>query len=206
MASTGSSLTEASLSVLLAELTSLRAEIAEHQRARLQCFSLALTATAAVGAFALGGKGNEQALLALPLVLSGLGITHLRHCVDMDFITEYIRTELEPRLRAVWTHMVGEVGLDVALPSWDAWIQEQRRQHRIVSGYNSLSFLPPMLIFGFPGIAAEAITLNDLDEASLVIAWGLGAVGLAVTLGLTIWSTRHSPRWTTTVADHAAAQ
>lgn len=84
------------LDAALKEFESIRAEIAAHQRTKSQYLTLAITATGAIGAFALGRNGNRDALLVLPLVLSGLAIIYMRHNVDTELLGQYVRGQLWP--------------------------------------------------------------------------------------------------------------
>jgi hypothetical protein len=61
--------------VLLAEFSTLRDEIAAHDSEKSRNLALTLTATAAIGTFALRTDGNREVLLVLPLVLAGLAIS-----------------------------------------------------------------------------------------------------------------------------------
>ncbi len=112
--------------IALSEFQSVRAEIAAHQRTKTQYLTLGLTATGTIGSFALGRSGNRDALLVLPLVLSGLTTVYLRHNVDIEFLGEYVREQLWPVLQRLYLQAVAsEAG---PLPSWDDWIQERRVQ------------------------------------------------------------------------------
>lgn len=156
----------------LREYEALRAEIDAHQRTKNQYLTLAITATGAIGSFALGRNGNREALLVLPLVLSGLTIIYLRHNVDMELIGQYIRREL-------WPFVAGSVMPDsdigdgsparthLEIPSWDEWIQRRRSDLRRESVYGAMGIMPPLLIFGAPSLGALVLSLQALGTASL---------------------------------------
>jgi hypothetical protein len=178
--------------VALAEFESLRSEIAAHQRTKTQYLTLAITATGAIGSFALGRNGNRDALLVLPLVLSGLTLVYLRHNVDIELIGEYVRNELWPVLRVV----EARAGTGAApLPSWDDWIQDRRSRISRRSAYGALGILPPFFIFGSPGLGALVIAYERSKTMPLALVWWLDAVALLLSIALTIWAYTSAPGW-----------
>lgn len=185
----------------LKEYESLRAEIAAHQRTKSQYLTLAITATGAIGTFALGRNGNRDALLVLPLVLSGLTIVYLRHNVDIELIGQYIRREL-------WPFIADSVQPDSnaddksamlsrpEIPSWDEWIQRRRLNLRRESIYGAMGIMPPLLIFGAPSLGALVLSLASVrHSAPLLFVWGLDIVVVFISLGLTFWSYTEGPGW-----------
>jgi hypothetical protein len=197
--------------VALKEFESVRAEIAAHQRTKSQYLTLAITATGAIGAFALGRNGNRDALLVLPLVLSGLTIIYLRHNVDIELLGQYVRSRL-------WPYVAGHAladrnpaakdGSSVAapstpttagaadFPSWDDWIQERRTTLWRESAYGAMGILPPLLIFGAPSLGALVISFSrSWDHLALAIVWSIALVVITISLGLTFWSYTSAPGW-----------
>jgi hypothetical protein len=175
------------LDAALKEFEAIRAEIAAHQRTKSQYLTLAITATGAIGTFALGRNGNRDALLVLPLVLSGLAIIYLRHNVDTELLGQYVRTQLWP-----FVSTKAERGL----PSWDAWIQTRRIALRRESAYGAMGLLPPLLIFGAPSLGALVISFTQAKHhAPLTFVWGLDVIVVSLSLGLTLWSYTEAPGW-----------
>lgn len=187
-----------SAEVALKEFESLREETAAHQRTKNQFLTLAITATGAIGSFALGRDGNREVLLVLPLVLSGLTIIYLRHHVDIELIGQYIRGHLWPFIaKDVEAAAADFPGNDPGpLPSWDEWIQDRRIEMRRESVYGAMGVLPPLLIFGAPGLGALVISFAQVrHQAALTFVWGLDILVLAVSLGITLWSYTEGPGW-----------
>jgi hypothetical protein len=206
------------IDVALKEFETVRAEIAAHQRTKTQYLTLAITATGAIGSFALGRNGNRDALLVLPLVLSGLTIIYLRHNVDIELLGQYIRNKLWPYVTthvldsAVEDRAVGE-GVSVSVspvpavatgefPSWDDWIQERRKSLRRESAYGAMGILPPLLIFGAPSLGALVLAWSrSWQSVPLAIVWSLALIAITVSLALTLWSYTAAPGWKRDAAD-----
>jgi hypothetical protein len=186
-----------SAEVSLKEFESIRAEIAAHQRTKSQYLTLAITATGAIGSFALGRDGNRDALLVLPLVLSGLTIIYLRHNVDIELLGQYVRRELWPFLSR-YQPSSGQApkATPIATPSWDDWIQQRRTELRRESAYGAMGILPPLLIFGAPSLGALVIAYGrSRHHAPTMFVWSLDILVVAVSLGLTLWSYTAAPGW-----------
>lgn len=174
----------------------MRSEIAAHQRTKNQYLALAITATGAIGSFALGRNGNRDALLVLPLVLSGLTIIYLRHNVDIELLGQYIRAELWPFIRQATPPDPQLPVRPATIPSWDQWIQERRMALRRESAYGAMGILPPLLIFGAPSLGALVISLSrSFEHAPLAFVWVLDVVVVLISLGLTLWSYTEAPGW-----------
>jgi hypothetical protein len=179
--------------IALGEFQSVRAEIAMHQQAKTRYLTLALTATGAIGAFALGRNGNIEALLVLPLVLSGLAIVYLKHNLDVENLGEYVRDQLWPLLQSTWGRSkTGDIG---ELPSWDAWINNRRATTSRKSLYGALGVLPPLLIFSAPSVCAVAIVAPHCDTIALKLALGLDCLVLLISLYLTAWTISSGRSW-----------
>jgi hypothetical protein len=197
--------------IALKEFESVRAEIAAHQHTKAQYLTLAITATGAIGSFALGRNGNRDALLVLPLVLSGLTIIYLRHNVDIELLGQYVRRELWPYVarQAVNSGPASDeqdgsqavpvaAASDIAdVPSWDHWIQERRKALRRESAYGAMGILPPLLIFGAPSLGALVLSFARSwhHHLPLAIVWCLALIVITISLGLTLWSYTSSPGW-----------
>jgi hypothetical protein len=180
--------------VALKEYDSLRAEILAHTQAQTTLVSVALTATAAIAGFAFGAKADEaqrlQILLALPLVLSGLGLAYLTHSYGTATIGRYIKERLWPTLKDAVPD--DGQGLTTALPSWEK--QLSRGGKALLSPGGFLSWLPGLITFGAPSVAALAINSghaslpwvsNTVD--GLGWAWLVDAVIAVVALVLLVW-------------------
>jgi hypothetical protein len=185
--------------VALKEFESLRAETEAHQRTKNQFLALAITATGAIGSFALGRDGNLDALLVLPLVLSGLATIYLRHHVDIELIGQYVRNELWPFVSATIEAEETDrppAGARSRIPSWDRWIQDRRVTLRRESIYGAMGIVPPLLIFGAPSLGALVIAFGVAKHhPPLTFVWGLDVIVVAVSLGFTLWSYTESPGW-----------
>ncbi len=96
----------------------LRDEITHHIQAMSALLGVALTATAAIGAFALNKQtGDRQSLLVLPFVLSGLALAQVNHGIQIRRLGEYIRTH-------VWPSDGSTAALpssEPPTPSWEEW-------------------------------------------------------------------------------------
>jgi hypothetical protein len=181
--------------VSLKEFDSVHAEIAAHQRTKSQYLTLAITATGAIGSFALGRDGNRDALLVLPLVLSGLAIIYLRHNVDIELLGQYVRRELWPFVSR-GGQVAGEEPAPSSVPSWDDWIQERRIELKRQSAYGAMGILPPLLIFGAPSLGALVIAFErSRHHLPTSFVWGLDVFVALLSLGLTLWSYTSAPGW-----------
>ena len=193
------------IDVALEEYRSLRAEILAHIQAQSTVVSVALTATAAVAGFAFGTTNDDQPryeiLLALPLVLGGLALFYMAHGQGAVHIGSYIRCTLWPRVQALVTP---EGKQEPAITSWEKVVAGHRG---LVKGATSvrgwLSFLPGLIIFAAPSVAALVINRDDawmlfLSEGSptdLGWAWFSGCVitGMAGLLLVLAGMTRVEP-------------
>ena len=180
----------------LAEFESLRTEIAAHQRTKNQYLTLGLTATGAIGSFALGRNGNRDALLVLPLVLSGLTILFLRLTVDIEILGQYLREDLWPALQKIYAHSGGaEIG---TLPSWEEWLEKRRTDLTRRSAYGALTLLPPFFIFGAPSLGALVIAHQQATTFPLELVWWLDVAAASISMILTVWAATYSPGLTST--------
>ena len=186
---------------LLAEYNSLRAEIAAHQATRSRYLGLALTATGAVGTFALGKDGNREILLVLPLVLSGLAIVYLKHTIDIENLGRYLREELWPVIRDAIPHYPAKPTTDTPEPSaksllaWDDWIQQHRAALGRLTPYGSLGLLPPLLIFSTPSLGGLLLAIPPARAGGWWLAWALDIITLVIAAFLTLWVFIIGPGW-----------
>lgn len=180
--------------LLVEEYGSIRDEIMEHERSKTRWLGLAITATSAIGAFALGKEGNQGALLVLPLVLSGIGIIYLKHSLDIDNLGEYIRTSFWPATRSVLSEHDTSHGTTTFVP-WDIWIEQHRGRAGRASPYGSLGFLPPILILAAPSVASLVLTLPSSKSAGWAFVWSADVVALITVLVLSVWVGIASPGW-----------
>jgi hypothetical protein len=142
----------------------LREEITHHIQAMSALLGVALTVSAAIGAFSLNKQtGDRQALLVLPFVLSGLALAQVNHGIQIRRLGEYIRTYVWP-----------SNGSTDAVPSWEQWIADVRidrssRQNPAKSAY----FAANLVVFGVPSIGALLITLPEAWHNTWVgVVWG----------------------------------
>jgi hypothetical protein len=175
--------------VALEEFKALRTEIITHIQAQTTLVGVGMTAAAAIGAFAFGGKNGTdpqqlEILLVLPFVLGGLGLAYLAQSSHVHSIGEYLRDHLWRRL------FQGSVP-----DSWENFVTDDLSMASAFNAPGALSWLPGVLIFGGPGIAALAINWRSwtfgANDISLRIAWSLDVLVIALAVGLTIavgWS------------------
>jgi hypothetical protein len=173
----------------LEEYKQLRAEIIAHSQAQTTVVSVALAATAALAGVAFG-TGEDSArleiLLAVPLVLIGLGLTYLAHSVHNVAIGQYIAQRLWPALAAA---RPDDAASATVIHSWERTVAEGRRLSNAAKGVRGwLSVVPGLFLFGFPSGAALAINYElawfpigtDTAASGLRIAWLLESVALAL--------------------------
>jgi hypothetical protein len=154
----------ARVDVALEEFKVLRAELLAHLQAQTTLVSVALTATAAIAGFAFGAKPDDpqrlEILLALPLVLSGLGLAYMTRSSSIIRIGSYVKKQLWPVLqRAAPDDSHGAVA---ALPSWEHAISPGASWKVLLPPEGWLTWLPGVIIFGAPSVAALFIN-GDLE-------------------------------------------
>jgi hypothetical protein len=160
--------------IATAEFNALRAELASRLQAQTGSVAIALTATAAIGGVAFGGKADRlPILLILPFALGGLGISFVENGHRIQLLGIYIRVKLWPTLRL----KVGQ------LESWEDFLVKYRGRHALHEGlttYLALGFVPYLLIFGAPAVAGLFVTaVADIAHpAWFWIAWVLGVAVL----------------------------
>jgi hypothetical protein len=153
--------------VALEEYRQLRAEILSHAQAQTTVVTIALTATAAIAgvAFGTGATGNPERLeilLALPLILIGLGLTYLAHSVNVVAIGRYIGDGLWPALAAAQPDDASQAGGATVIHSWEKTVASGRGFSKAAKGIKGLlSWVPGVFLFGLPSIAALAINYNS---------------------------------------------
>lgn len=160
--------------------------------------ALAITASGAIGAFALGKDGNREILLILPLILSGLAIAYLKHTYDIEQLGQYLREAWWPAIPEVLTSyplLDPEPVSRCARPplNWENWIDRKRGKKGRVGAYGMLGVLPPLLIFSSPGLGALALYLPKTTQTRLV--WLLDALSFLISLLLTAWVYAFGPAW-----------
>jgi hypothetical protein len=176
----------ARVDVALEEYKALRAEILAIIQAQTAIVTVALTATAAIAGIAFGTKPTEgrlEILLALPLVLSGLGLAYLTHSYGSALLGRYIEDHLWEQLRKATPDQQQGV-VNGRLSSWEEHIRHYRGLGRALTSVRGwLSFLPGLFIFGVPSAAALIINWKDYawtpfggGGSGLEWAWFIGAV------------------------------
>lgn len=158
----------------------LREEITHHVQAMSALLGVALTASAAIGAFGLSKTGNREALLVLPYILSGLALVQANHGIQIRRLGEYIRTYLwlAPQPDPVPTSPSEQLP-----PSWEEWIADRRLERRSWSPTRSAQFAGILVVLAFPSIGALALTRSvAVRTTSLTIVWWLGVVVMVGTI------------------------
>ncbi|MFZ1924722.1 MAG: hypothetical protein WAU42_01130 [Solirubrobacteraceae bacterium] len=158
----------------------LRDEITHHIQAMSALLGVALTATAAIGAFALNKQtGDRQALLVLPFVLSGLALVQVNHGIQIRRLGEYIRTHVWP------SHGAAAVtSSKPPMPSWEEWIADIRIERSFLKNpAKAAYFAGNVVVFAMPSIGALLITRPEAWQATWVgVVWGFAVfVVLAAT-------------------------
>lgn len=191
--------------VALEEYKQLRAEILAHTQAQTTVVSIALTATAAIGAVAFGAGSKDSAerlqiLLALPPVLIGLGLTYLAHSVNTVAIGQYIGQKLWPALAAAQPDDPDKAGGATVICSWEHVVASGRGLSGAATHVKGwLSVVPGLFLFGFPGVPALAINYKlawipratDHSASGLRWAWFLDAVAIGIGAILLAAAARH---------------
>jgi hypothetical protein len=134
---------------------SLREEIAHHIQAMSALLGVALTATAAIGAFSLNKQtGDRQALLVLPFVLSGLVLAQVSHGIQIRRLGEYIRTYLWPS-----NNIPPSSQSELPVPSWEQWIADIRNERSSLHNpAKAAYFAANLVVFITPSVGALLIT------------------------------------------------
>jgi hypothetical protein len=164
------------IGIALAEYSEIRSEISRRSQAQSALLAFALTATTAVGTYGFGSTDRREALLVLPLVLSGLALLYLHYAVLSRTVANYVRTELWPFLQEA-----SRTGNDAPLvPSGEAWAARDRQRRGRLSPAGLVTFLGQGVVFGIPAVGALVATRP--------LAWGHAAapiwwLGLLAVLG-----------------------
>jgi len=163
----------------------LRDEITHHIQAMSALLGVALTASAAIGAFALNKQtGDRQALLVLPFVLSGLALAQVNHGIQIRRLGEYIRTHVWPSNGST----AAVPSSERPAPSWEEWIADIRiERSSLKNPAKAAYFAGNVVVFAAPSIGALLITRPEAWKATWVgVVWGfavfvvLAAAAIAV--------------------------
>lgn len=155
----------------------LREEITHHVQAMSALLGVALTASAAIGAFGLSKTGNREALLILPYILSGLALVQVDHGIQIRRLGEYTRTYLWP---APQPDKALTSPSEQLPPSWEEWIADRRLERQSWSPTRLAQFAGNLVVLGVPSIGALALTKSVAGQTtSLTIVWWLG-VGVMI--------------------------
>jgi hypothetical protein len=132
------------------------------------------------------GLRGFEILLALPLVLSGLGLAYLTHSYGSARIGGYIKQRLWPVLQEAYPDH-GQAPT-LRLSSWEEQCPRGLKQAMKPPG-GLLSWLPGLIIFGAPSAAGLAINskhmwffTEDGPVSGLEVAWFIGTVVAALSL------------------------
>lgn len=192
---------EAAGTLLKAEYDAVRTEIQNHQTRRDGYLAAALTATGAIGSVALSDRSNLEALLILPILLSGLALMYLKHTVDTEHLGEYLRIEYWPVLRDSYRDLPGFPTGHQVLPdrasllAWDDWIQKKRTSLGRTSPYGLLGIIPPLLIFAAASFGSLVLTSPSGRGSEWRLVWSLDVFVLALSVFFTGWVTSRGPGW-----------
>lgn len=162
------------LQVILAEYTSLRAEIANRSRDQLVCVTGSLVTTGAVlSTVASNPKEYVGLLVIAPWLLAVFGLLWCDHAHGIHYIAKYIREKLE---KEALPPLIGTR----SAPRWEVYIHEERHDHRFLGFINTVL---PMLYFALPATSLagtyfflrirEGTALPRMMEVSFI---GLGAL------------------------------
>jgi hypothetical protein len=149
----------------------LREEVIHHIQAMSALLGVALTASAAIGVFALNKQtGDRQALLVLPFVLSGLALAQVNHGIQIRGLGEYIRTHVWPSNGSA----AAVPSSEPPAPSWEEWVADIRierssRENPAKAAY----FAGNVVVFAAPSIGALLITRPEAWRTTWVgVVWG----------------------------------
>jgi hypothetical protein len=156
----------------------LREEMHQHYQAMGAVLGVALTATAAIGAFGLSHTGNRDALLILPFVLCGLGLVQVDHGIQVRRLGEYIRTYLWP------TNTQESQSGVTPPPSYEEWIARMRTAQGLFPT-KATGALGQAVVFVLPSVAALLVTASKAwGSPLLAIVWGGALLVLIAAIAL----------------------
>ena len=201
------------LDVALEEYKQLRAEILVHSQAQTTIVGIALTATAAIAGVAFGSGAIDnperlEILLALPLILTGLGLSHLARSVNIIAIGQYIGLRLWPALAATQPGDTTSASDATVIHSWEQSVASGRGLSQAAKGIKGwLSVVPGLFVFGFPSLAALTINyklawlpvITETHPSGLQLAWLLDSLALVAAACMLVAAGRYgSPQTPTT--------
>jgi len=161
----------------------LRDEITHHIQAMSALLGVALTASAAIGAFALNKQtGDRQALLVLPFVLSGLALAQVNHGIQIRRLGEYIRTHVWPSSGSIEAVPSSEP----PAPSWEEWIADIRiERSSLKNPAKAAYFAGNVVVFAAPSIGALLITRPEAWQTTWVgVVWGFAVFVVLATAAI----------------------
>jgi hypothetical protein len=157
----------------LEEFKSLRNEILAKQQHQAASIGVALTAVGTLVTLAVAkNNARTELLLALPLVLTGLGAFYIGNSRGQRRMGRYLRT--------------GTADLPARPNSWEAHLLSYR-------GRSALEILGFVIIFIAPSVIALAVTEDFREDAALDDLW-YGGAALLVLLGLFVLGSLLSDR------------
>jgi hypothetical protein len=157
--------------------------------------------------FAFGGEGGNdkdrlEILLALPVILSGLGLAYLSLSHGSTEIGTYIRDCLWPALQSAAPDPADKGG-GVSLPSWEKVVSDGRglSSGGALSTRGTLSWLPGFFIFGVPSLAALVLNWEHApgwlkvgaDGGDLQTAWVIDAIAVLLSAVLMLLAGKRQP-------------
>jgi hypothetical protein len=161
----------------------LREEVTHHVQAMSALVGVALTATAAIGAFGLSKTGNREALLVLPYILSGLALVQVNHGIQIRRLGEYMRTYPWPAPQPD----PAPTSSEPLPPSWEEWIADRRLERHSWSPTRLAQFAGNLVVLGVPSIGALALTKGIAERTtSLTLVWWLGLVVMVGSMGFAL--------------------
>lgn len=160
---------ELSSQVMLAEYTTLRAEMDRRANVQWNVFALQMGSAGVIASLAISHVSDIALLLLIPLLSYMLGSRYLLHQEHINLISDYVRTSLSDRLQ-------GQL-------QWEAWKKAQftqdERRHRWLT---AMGFRHPDRL-AFEGVASLALTAAAFAAA---YAWRNGAPEWYLILGFAL--------------------
>jgi hypothetical protein len=155
-----------SVDVALAEFNSLRAEILNHITTQSALVGIGLTALGVIVGFVVKEKGDDQLLLAIPLLAALVNLLYAAETYRCNTIGTYIQHTLWPYLQ----ERVQD-GHGPSPPNWEEWIDDKLGFMMILVGAPALALFPA-------ASGAALIVLSGLDTGVWIAGWSLTVIAL----------------------------
>ncbi len=176
------------------EFGALRSEIDRRSKDQMQCLYWLMAFTGAILGFSAAVPGRSWSLLLIPLSTYVIALVHYKHQCAIMRAADYIREEIEPRIKAA-------LG-DPAYEGWETRLRRQRLAHAESVGFRfRIEYLFPIVSTIVPLLAIPVVIrspsqdlmrlYSSLDLPSrwqgfVWILWGLAAIAVTLQVILAI--------------------